>query len=358
MTVRSKPQQHRASHPADDRLIFSIHDAALSATPWLSVLESLCLHFSLSHATVTSTRRRRIRHGISADPVTGALTRLNQLCDWVDRLGELPENETAIYNLRDDERASAGPTEICHVMGADVLVGDQPVRVRLFRDASPEFSRADADQLQALLPHIATAMSVAGHIGQLEHRLSFHEMALNRVTVGLIIFAADGEPIWLNQSANKMIANGDTIRRVNGQVRCCHQSETEKLWVLVNSARENPGKTYSANLLRFDRESSMSAMAIANPEHREHQDGDVPEVGVFLWDLTQRATLDPKVLKELFGFTLTEVRLAIRLAEGSSIEEAALKLGIKPATVRVHLRSIYGKVGVHRQSELIRRILV
>lgn len=40
-----------------------------------------------------------------------------------------------------------------------------------------------------------------------------------------------------------------------------------------------------------------------------------------------------------------------------SLEEAAEALGIKPNTARAHLRSIFSKTGVRRQTELVRLFL-
>lgn len=59
-------------------------------------------------------------------------------------------------------------------------------------------------------------------------------------------------------------------------------------------------------------------------------------------------------LRESFSLTPAELRLAQRLGEGLSLNEAAMALGVSSSTVRNQLRSIFEKVGVHRQSELVR----
>ncbi len=45
------------------------------------------------------------------------------------------------------------------------------------------------------------------------------------------------------------------------------------------------------------------------------------------------------------------------LADGRSTEEVAQALGIRLNTVRVHLRAIFAKTGVDRQSALVRLLL-
>ena len=60
---------------------------------------------------------------------------------------------------------------------------------------------------------------------------------------------------------------------------------------------------------------------------------------------------------ELFGLTATEARLAIRLADGLSLREAAELMEVTESTVRTYSKRIFGKTGVSRQSELVRLVL-
>ena len=53
-----------------------------------------------------------------------------------------------------------------------------------------------------------------------------------------------------------------------------------------------------------------------------------------------------------FGLTFAESHLAVRLAEGRTIAEAAKIAGVSMATARTHLRNIFSKTATSRQSEL------
>ena len=53
-----------------------------------------------------------------------------------------------------------------------------------------------------------------------------------------------------------------------------------------------------------------------------------------------------------FDLTLAQARLALFLAEGGTIGEYAEATGVKISTVRTHLKSIFAKTGVNRQTEL------
>ena len=75
---------------------------------------------------------------------------------------------------------------------------------------------------------------------------------------------------------------------------------------------------------------------------------------LFPGEATQRLALD--VVQKGLGLTPAEARLAIRLKDGLSISEAAEALGISVNTARNQLRSIFQKIGVNRQSELVRSL--
>jgi DNA-binding CsgD family transcriptional regulator len=50
--------------------------------------------------------------------------------------------------------------------------------------------------------------------------------------------------------------------------------------------------------------------------------------------------------------------LATQLSHGKSVEEAATEMGVTVNTARAYLKRIYSKVGVRRQSELMRCLLL
>ncbi|MBS7743726.1 MULTISPECIES: helix-turn-helix transcriptional regulator [unclassified Chelatococcus] len=56
-------------------------------------------------------------------------------------------------------------------------------------------------------------------------------------------------------------------------------------------------------------------------------------------------------------FTPTERRVADKLKDGCDLKSAAAELGISYQTARTHLRSLFAKMDVHRQSDLVRRLL-
>jgi DNA-binding CsgD family transcriptional regulator len=74
---------------------------------------------------------------------------------------------------------------------------------------------------------------------------------------------------------------------------------------------------------------------------------------VTLTDLSDAATrAADAVLMEAFGLTAAEARLAVQIAAGRTLPEIARDQGVAHETLRSRLKSVFGKTGTGRQTEL------
>jgi DNA-binding CsgD family transcriptional regulator len=62
-------------------------------------------------------------------------------------------------------------------------------------------------------------------------------------------------------------------------------------------------------------------------------------------------------LRAEFGLTNAEGRLALRIAEGSSLASAAQAFNVKLTTIRSQLQQVFAKTGTSRQTELVAMLL-
>jgi DNA-binding CsgD family transcriptional regulator len=79
---------------------------------------------------------------------------------------------------------------------------------------------------------------------------------------------------------------------------------------------------------------------------------------IVLIDPEKRSRPPEAELRTAFQLTAAEARLASRLASGEKLEVAAGKLSIAADTGRNQLKSIFAKIGVHRQAELVAALAV
>src|SRR4029077_861402 len=65
---------------------------------------------------------------------------------------------------------------------------------------------------------------------------------------------------------------------------------------------------------------------------------------------------DDQVIRSMFGLTKVEAMIVKLLSDGIPPNEAARRLRVSPHTLRGYMKVIFAKLGVHRQSDLVRMI--
>jgi DNA-binding CsgD family transcriptional regulator len=79
---------------------------------------------------------------------------------------------------------------------------------------------------------------------------------------------------------------------------------------------------------------------------------------VFIIDPLSRRRLPMQRVRDAYGLTRAEVRVAFAVSAGISVVAAADLLGVSANTVKSHLRSVFIKTGARGQVELARLMAV
>jgi DNA-binding CsgD family transcriptional regulator len=103
--------------------------------------------------------------------------------------------------------------------------------------------------------------------------------------------------------------------------------------------------------------SKLSLLVRTLPRDKWSESGHRPCLAIFLRDPERSTQGSSDVIRRLFDLTPAEATLALLLANGLGLEEAGEQLDIRRNTVRAHLRAIFSKMGVTRQTELVRMVL-
>jgi DNA-binding CsgD family transcriptional regulator len=81
-------------------------------------------------------------------------------------------------------------------------------------------------------------------------------------------------------------------------------------------------------------------------------------VAVFIADPDQQGHARKEGMQELYGLTSAETELALLLAAGKSLREAAAERSVSLETARSQLKTLFSKTNTRRQSELVRLVLL
>ena len=209
--------------------------------------------------------------------------------------------------------------------------------------------------VRSLLPHMLRAVQIQRLIGSAVDAQRLSEAALDRLRIGVVLMDSALRVHFANGAA---LALANTFGLSLGESGLTLPSPrfNDRLQRLFNGAltANLPGNPAPGGDLTYARPGIGTLQLRVFPLLSSDEPGlagQRVQVAVFLVR-PGPPHLDAGQLAAQFGLTAAESRLAVRLAEGRSVAEAAKVTGISLATARTHLRNIFAKTATSRQSEL------
>lgn len=354
-------------------LLGMIYEAALDTAKWVRCFEEVCNEFSANYVSLivqqsvptkeeglifsgSDDRRLIQQHNphLSLSPFRGLP--LDKLVTIGDMLSEAEWRSTTYY------QAWCAPHEVFHVMAVDFATADRSVYgFRLTRpESAPPFSSEDRALCERLVPHLKRALNLYQSTHQDRRITSLYSQAMVQLMVGVIVLDENGMVIETNAIAKAVLQSGDGIKRIGNHVTASYAMDNRKLQSLVAEALRAPSGVGLIEAMSVSRPSGQASWGVVVRQLAtdEWTDGKHrPAVAIFVRDPEGASHPPVKLAQQLFELTPAETALAIQLTNGLSLEEAAEALGIRRNTARAHLRSIFSKTGVRRQTELVRIFL-
>ena len=176
---------------------------------------------------------------------------------------------------------------------------------------------------------------------------------VGHLSIGVIIINDSGRIIEINPVAERIISRSDGIKVREFRIalgRAFEASKFEAYLAAVLSGRRDTNKIARMLVGRPGGKRPYTVTVV--PSRRLHQTGARTYAILLISDPDIEMPTEAD-LAELFGLSAAESRLAIALLEGKALPEIAAAAGVKIRTLRTQMQSIYRKVGVERQSELL-----
>ena len=178
---------------------------------------------------------------------------------------------------------------------------------------------------------------------------------LDRITVGIILLDRLGQVIHANRIASRLAAEGRPVRISRGNLVAATPRNAKRLAALIRSALHGmPPAAVGISAPEDGTRVTVLAMPVRERDRERLNGLDVRDAAaiVFLSDPTFIPEIPVKWVMDAFGLTSAEARVALSTAAGASVPETAALFGGSPNTVKTHLRRVFAKTGVSRQSEL------
>ena len=222
-----------------------------------------------------------------------------------------------------------------------------------------DFCREEIALLEALAPHLVQAIATSRHIGALQGRLRLCEALLDVAAEPVMVVDGAARLISANARGAALLEKSDGIRVRGGKLVANRHEVTEALHGRVRAATQMEMPRAGTLAAPRGAEARPYAVLVA-PIPVEASDGlaGEPLAAVLVADPDTASPQTVGVLRTLYGLTEAEARLVALLAhETPPLAEAAEQLGVTLETVKTHLKHARSKMGVRRQSEVVRLAL-
>jgi len=215
--------------------------------------------------------------------------------------------------------------------------------------------------IERLVPHMRQFVCVRQALADADALGDSLTQLLDNTRVGVIDLDRRGRVVEANDRARFLLRRGNGLQDRDGFLRAWLPADNARLEQLLARALptfNNEAATGGSMTVR--RSSGLPSLVVhVNPVTVRQTDfGRRPVAAlVLVVDPGERPRIDPRLVAETLGLTPAESAVAVLLSQGKTVRDIAAETGRREVSVYRHLRQIYKKQGISRQTDLVRLVL-
>ncbi|MEW6645255.1 MAG: helix-turn-helix transcriptional regulator [Pseudomonadota bacterium] len=269
---------------------------------------------------------------------------------------ENPEGEATV-----DGSKLAAMTESWLSLCVAETAADDAATYTLWAFRERHLEKFDADETATagiLAAQISRNLEMAKRMDNSEVERALYSDVLHKLNVGVVIVDASGKVTNASAVAHKFFSNRDGLQLQGGKLRAVNNAEDRELRAAIKAASQRTpgGEAGPSRGLSLTKHSGARTLGVMiRPLTSGSQSASA--VAIYIRDCDLAPEVESEFVRQIFDLTPAEAAVTRRLTAGLSLEDAATSLDISRNTARAHLRSIFSKSGITRQTELVRLVL-
>ncbi len=223
------------------------------------------------------------------------------------------------------------------------------------------FWEDDIELLFRLLPHLRQGLRAGHHFRRVQDVERILLDTLDVMPMGIALLGCSGTVVAANRAARDIIdteealylgSSGLGLKLPAGRFRF----RDFLAGTLGEPRNEASGDLHTFSVPREDGRRPITLLVMPVKDRTQRRADRDPAAVLFIGDPERPVDIDPRQLVRLYTLSRAEARVAVLLARGLRLEQAAQHLGLTYETVRKHLKQIFSKTGTDRQAELVRTL--
>jgi DNA-binding CsgD family transcriptional regulator/PAS domain-containing protein len=211
--------------------------------------------------------------------------------------------------------------------------------------------------MRLLASHICRAIKISAAFDIKTMQSSMLESTLDALASSVFLLNRDGAVLHMNRSAEELLKTSKIVRTSGPKLQAIDKTANEALAQAIASlsgpAIAMDRSPISLALPGTDGGLIATVLPLAEGNRHEIMKPFAAETAVFIQPPAVQLPLPGEALMQLYSLTPSELRVAIAMIPGLSVQEVANILGVGEATIRSHLKNMFVKTGTTRQAEFL-----
>jgi DNA-binding CsgD family transcriptional regulator len=226
-----------------------------------------------------------------------------------------------------------------------------------------QFDHPELRLVQTLAPHLERAIKIHQQLEGAGIVADRATSALDQMNCGILFISASGRVLFANEIARKLLRTADGIMLTRGELHANTPAQTLRLREAATAAlrvreRSDTTDTSAVVIQRPSGRRPLSILVAPLPQRESMPGFDAAAVAMFITDPERSAVPRVETIRSMLGLSPSEAQLAHMLASGLDITQVSHRLSIRVETARKRLKVIFQKTDTHRQSDLVRLVLL
>ena len=357
------------------QLIHSIYQGVLEDEPWSSFLNQINDLFQSDMAVLLVVPQQEQSGKYLLNRVVNTDANIPETSHhWIalDPFQDIPNDTPVLLDDLDEQHTIEEsdfyqnlikPSGIRYILAINIPAQNTPdlmLKLRIARHSGKDnFSNEDKETITTLVEHLKLALHFLDQMAIQQIERNAFADAINQFMLGTLILDRSGKIVASNRVARDTIEQYDALKIQQGSLVIVDNKTNRQLYNALADIERGHRSDNPVPLtitVALDHSLALGLMvrpvrpddALTHPVHAH--------AVVFISDPQGIRKISSETLRDLFGFTGSESKVAAYLANGHTLTEAAGALSISVNTAKSHARNIYEKTGVNKQTKFIQLV--
>ena len=217
------------------------------------------------------------------------------------------------------------------------------------------FRSHDIERFAQLGRHFEQAMALRRQLTRSNVVSQFQTQALDSLGIAAILVSSSNSVSLLNDTAKFAVERGIGLQMTSHGLASAIPEDNSMFQKAMKNALSSAyrGRARAMSLYRDEGYERVHLVIRSQPHQSLLTEEEETSALIFMRVNEVVDEIDVELLQQQFSFTSTEASVAIGLAKGMCLKDVEEKLNIRHNTARAHLRSLFSKAHVGRQSQLV-----